>query len=147
MFKGFKEFISRGNAIDLAVGVVVGAAFTLVIDTLVGDIINPLIGAIFGQPDFSDVWTLHINLPTGDPAAVKFGALITVIFNFLVVAAALYFTVVYPMNKLAERRAKGAEEETAEEMSPEVQLLTEIRDQLAGKTAAGATDDKATPQA
>ncbi len=129
MLKGFKEFISRGNAIDLAVGVVVGAAFGEVITTLVEQIINPLIGAIFGKPDFSDVWKFEIAL-VGDPAVISIGALITALINFLIVAFALYVCVIVPLNKLAARRAAG-ETETPEEMSPEVELLTQIRDQLA----------------
>lgn len=128
MIQGFKDFIARGNAIDLAVGVVIGAAFSQVITALVEQVINPLIGAIFGKPDFTEVGQFQIAL-LGDPAVVSPGAVITALVNFLLVVLALYFCVVLPLNKLAERR-NAEEEEPTEESSEEVQLLREIRDSL-----------------
>ncbi len=128
MFAGFKEFISRGNAIDLAVGVVIGAAFSTVIDSLVEKVISPLIGAIFGQPNFDSVLQFEIGL-LGEPAVIQPGAVITALFNFLTVAFALYFFVVLPMNKLAEAQNKDVDVDE-EEVSPEVALLSEIRDSL-----------------
>lgn len=129
MLQGFKEFISRGNAIDLAVGVVIGAAFTKIIDALVEKVLNPLIGGLFGQPNFDTVG--QFTLGSGpDQATVQPGAILTALISFLLVAAALYFVVVLPMNKLAERRAKG-EEPAAEEKAEDTLLLTEIRDLLA----------------
>ena len=128
MLKGFKEFISRGNVVELAVGVIIGAAFKNIIDALVDGIINPLIAAVIGKPDFSDAFILTLN-----GTDVKFGLLITAIINFLLMALAIYFCIVMPMNALNNRRKKD-EEETVEEVSDEVKLLTEIRDALAQGT-------------
>lgn len=128
MLQGFKEFISRGNAIDLAVGVVIGAAFTQVITAIVEKVLNPLIGGLFGQPNFDRVWVW--TLGSGDNVAeVLPFSILTAVVNFLIVAAALYFLVVLPMNKLAERRK--VEETEPEAPADDVRILTEIRDLLA----------------
>ena len=125
MVKGFKEFITRGNVVDLAVAVVIGAEFTKVINALVDGIINPLIAAIFGQPNLDSVGTFEIN---GTPFSI--GVVLTALLNFLLVALAIYFFVVVPLNKLAERSAKD-EPAPDEAVSPtEIELLTEIRDAL-----------------
>ena len=108
MLKGFKEFILRGNVIDLAVAVVIGAAFGAVVTAFVTDIITPLIAAIFGKPDFSDL-TFTIN-----NSRFLYGDFINAVISFLLIAAAVYFVVVAPMNKLAERRARGQEPDTKE---------------------------------
>lgn len=128
MLKGFKEFISRGNVVELAVGVIIGAAFKNIIDALVDGIINPLIAAVIGKPDFSDAFILTLN-----GTDVKFGLLITAVINFILMAFAIYFCIVVPMNALNARRKK-AEELAEEEASDEVKLLTEIRDALAQGT-------------
>ena len=128
MLKGFKEFISRGSVVELAVGVIIGAAFKNIVDALVDGIINPLIAAVIGKPDFSDAFILTLN-----GTDVKFGLLITAVINFIVMAFAIYFCIVVPMNALNARRKKD-EEETVEEASDEVKLLTEIRDALAQGT-------------
>ena len=128
MLKGFKEFISRGNVVELAVGVIIGAAFKNIVDALVDGIINPLIAAVIGKPDFSDAFILTLN-----GSDVKFGLLITAVINFILMAFAIYFCIVVPMNALNARRKKD-EEETVEEASDEVKLLTEIRDALAQGT-------------
>ena len=127
MIKGFKDFISRGNVVDLAVGVIIGAAFKNIVDALVDGIINPLIAAVIGKPDFSDAFILTLN-----GTNVKFGGLITAVINFLLMAFAIYLCIVVPMNKLAAlRNAKEkAEKDAAPKISDEVQLLTEIRDAL-----------------
>src|ERR671913_2077702 len=88
MFEGFRKFIMRGNVIDLAVAVVIGAAFTLVVNSLVEDIINPLLAAIVGKPNFSDL-TITIR-----DATITYGNFITALINFLLVAAAIYFVVI-----------------------------------------------------
>lgn|SRR5690554_3733848 len=125
MIKGFKEFISRGNVVDLAVAVVIGAAFGAVITSLVDGFINPLVAALFGEVSLAHVMTFEIN-----NAVFSFGLILDALFNFLVVAAAIYFCVVLPLNKLAERRKRG-EPAPDEDISPtEVELLTEIRDAL-----------------
>ena len=118
--KGFKEFIMRGNVIDLAVALVIGLAITAIITALVEGIINPLIAAIFGQPDLHSVGARTINGAHFYP-----GDVLTAIINFVVIAAVLYFLIVLPMNKLRERRAQ---DETAP--PTELELLTEIRDAL-----------------
>jgi len=101
MIKGFRDFILRGNVVDLAVAVVIGAAFGAVITAFVADIITPLIAAVFGQPDFAGL-TFTIN-----GSKFLYGAFINAVISFLLIAAAIYFVVVVPMNKLAERRARG----------------------------------------
>ncbi|MDO4888682.1 MAG: large conductance mechanosensitive channel protein MscL [Actinomycetaceae bacterium] len=123
MLKGFKEFIMRGNVIDLAVGVIIGGAFAPIVTALTDNIIMPIIAGIFGQPSFDDVLAFEVG-----GSAVQPGIMISAIINFLLIAAALYFCIVLPMNRLAARRASGEEE--AEELSAEAQLLTEIRDSL-----------------
>ena len=127
MIKGFKDFISRGNVVDLAVGVIIGAAFKNIVDALVDGIINPLIAAVIGKPDFSDAFILTLN-----GTNVKFGVLITAVINFLLMVFAIYLCIVVPMNKLAAlRNAKEkAEKDATPKISDEVQLLTEIRDAL-----------------
>ena len=124
MIKGFKDFISRGNVVDLAVGVIIGAAFKNIVDALVDGIINPLIAAVIGKPDFSDAFILTLN-----GTNVKFGILITAVINFLLMAFAIYLCIVVPMNKLAALRTakEKAEKDAAPKISDEVQLLTEIR--------------------
>lgn len=131
MLKGFKDFISRGNVVELAVGVIIGAAFKNIVDALVDGIINPLIAAAIGKPDFSDAFILTLN-----GTDVKFGLLITAVINFILMAFAIYFCIVVPMNALSARRKKAEDEapEPAEEASDEVKLLTEIRDALAQGT-------------
>lgn len=132
MIQGFKEFIARGNAIDLAVGVIIGGAFTKVVTALVEQVINPLVGAVFGQPDFTQVGQFEISL-LGDPAVVRPGAVITALVNFLLVAVALYFCIVLPLNALNRRQKAAAAAEApvgAAADSAEVELLREIRDAL-----------------
>ena len=129
MLKGFKDFISRGNVVELAVGVIIGAAFKNIVDALVDGIINPLIAAVIGKPDFSDAFILALN-----GTDVKFGLLITAVINFLLMALAIYFCIVVPMNALNARRKKAEDEAPEPEVSDEVKLLTEIRDALAQGT-------------
>jgi large conductance mechanosensitive channel len=119
--KGFKDFVWRGNVVDLAVAVVIAAAITLLIGAILDGIINPLIAAIFGQPDLSSVGTFTIN-----DADFSIGIVLNALLNFILIAAALYFFIVLPMNKFRERQAK---DETAP--PTELELLTEIRDALA----------------
>ncbi|MDR1852930.1 MAG: large-conductance mechanosensitive channel protein MscL [Propionibacteriaceae bacterium] len=128
MLKGFKEFISRGNAIDLATGVIIGAAFTSVVNALVDKVLNPLIGAIGGKPNFDELWSITLN-----GATIQFGAVVTALINFLITAAVVYFCIVVPINKFFKKPKK--EESTEEkELSDETKLLTEIRDLLANKS-------------
>ncbi|WP_159621290.1 large conductance mechanosensitive channel protein MscL [Ruania rhizosphaerae] len=129
MLQGFKDFIARGSVIDLAVGVVIGAAFGAVVTALVEGVLNPLIAAIFGHPNLDSLLAFTINGSTIQP-----GLVLTALINFLLVAAAIYFAVVLPMNKLAERRARGEEPEPVAP-AEDVALLTEIRDLLATKAS------------
>lgn len=129
MLSGFKEFIARGNAIDLAVGVIIGAAFTSVVDAIVNSVFNPLIGALFGQPNFDSLLSFEIQ-GFGEPAVVSFGAVLSALLNFLIVAIALYFCIVLPLNKIAEIRAAKDEDPEEVELSQEAALLVEIRDAL-----------------
>jgi large conductance mechanosensitive channel len=103
MFKGFRVFIMRGNVVDLAVAVVIGAAFGAVVKAFVDNIITPIIAAIFGQPDFGNL------LFTINGSVFHYGLFTNALVTFLLVAAAIYYVVVMPMNKLAERRARGAD--------------------------------------
>jgi large conductance mechanosensitive channel len=97
MLKGFRDFILRGNVVDLAVAVVIGAAFTAIVNALVGDIINPLIAAIVHKPDFS---YLTVNVHGG---VIKYGEFLNAVIAFLLIAGTVYFLVVVPVNSLLNR--------------------------------------------
>lgn len=122
MIKGFRDFISQGNVLDLAVAVIIGAAFAPIVEA-VTNVIMGIIGALVGQPNFDSVGEFSIN----GSDMIQPGTIVTQVVNFLLVAAAVYFCIVMPMNKLKERRQKEAEE-AAE--PTDVELLTEIRDLL-----------------
>jgi len=124
MLKEFKEFITKGNVLDLAVAVVIGAAFTLVVNSLVKDVLMPLIAAIVGQPDFSD-----LSLGVGD-SQVLYGNFLTALINFLIVAAAM-FLIIKVITSLQKLR-KPSDVEEAE--ATEIELLTEIRDALISRS-------------
>ena len=123
----FRDFILRGNVVDLAVAVVIGAAFGAVVTALVKDILTPIIAAIFGKPDFSQLtFTIH-------KSKFFYGDFINAIIAFLSIAAAVFFFVVKPVNYLQERRKKSiaeGEEPDPASLSDEAMLLTEIRDLL-----------------
>jgi large conductance mechanosensitive channel len=125
MLKGFKEFLTRGNVIDLAVAVIIGTAFTAVITSVVEKLFNPLIAALGGNREVG----LAVQLVSGNPKTViDFGAVITAIINFTIIAAVVYFVIVLPVTKIMERRRRGEEPPPAEPSTTE--LLTEIRDLL-----------------
>jgi large conductance mechanosensitive channel len=140
MLKGFRDFVMRGNVVDLAIAVVIGAAFGAVITALVSDLLTPLIAAIGGQPDFS---TLTFTL---NKSKFLYGAFINAIISFLFIAAAIYFAVVLPLNKIAERRAaKVAAGEPDPAPKPEdIILLEQIRDLLAQNGGSPTTLTKST---
>ncbi|GAB3390134.1 large conductance mechanosensitive channel protein MscL [Micromonospora halotolerans] len=128
MLKGFKDFIMRGNVVDLAVGVVIGAAFTGVVTQLTNSFLKPLIALVTVLITGSDKGL------EGTPWMVRnvgfdWISFLNALITFLLTALALYFLVVYPMNRLAERRKRG-EEPPPSAPSEEVKLLTEIRDAL-----------------
>jgi len=123
MLKGFRDFVMRGNVADLAVAVIIGAAFGQVVNSLVADVLMPLVGAVGGAPDFS-----AIKL-----GPVALGKFVNTVVNFLIVSAAIYLIVVVPMQKLQAALAKKkAEEEAATEpqLAEDVKLLREILEVL-----------------
>lgn len=129
MIKGFKDFIMRGNVIDLAVAVVIGGAFTALVNAVVESIINPVI-SLFWQADDSGKIGFPVQGLYGE-VIFPIGNLITAIITFLAVAVVVYFVFVYPMNKFKERAAAKAgvvEEETP--LPTEQELLVQIRDLL-----------------
>ena len=101
MLKGFKEFVLRGNVLDLAIAVVIGGAFGTVVTALVKDLITPVVGAIVGKPDFS-AWVVTVN-----GSDVLIGDFLNAVIAFILVAAAIYLFVVAPMNALIARRRRG----------------------------------------
>ncbi|MEV4654838.1 large conductance mechanosensitive channel protein MscL [Micromonospora sp. NPDC049301] len=124
MLKGFKDFIMRGNVVDLAVGVVIGAAFTGVVTALTNSFLKPIIKLVGGGEDqFAGQW----EISKGN--FMDWAGFLNALITFVLTAAVLYFFVVFPMNKLAERRQRG-EEPPPSAPSEEVKLLTEIRDAL-----------------
>ena len=129
MLKGFKDFIMRGNIIDLAVGVVIGVAFNGLVTQFTASFLKPLIAALGGGN------ALKAGKFTIRGQQFDWAAFVNSVITFLLTAAVLYFLVVLPMNKLAERRARGEEPEPAAP-SDEVRLLTEIRDALNGAQGA-----------
>lgn len=116
----------KGNVVDLAVAVVIGAAFGAVVNSLVKNIIMPLIAALVGSPNFDSFGKVTIN--NND---ILFGVFLTVLVNFILVAAAIYFVVVVPMNHIiARRNAKMGIVEEEPPVDTQIELLTEIRDSL-----------------
>ncbi|GAA1809727.1 large conductance mechanosensitive channel protein MscL [Agromyces neolithicus] len=127
MLQGFKEFITRGNVIDLAVAVVIGAAFTAVVGSIVDGLVNPLIGLLFNADSLNTAMILQIG-----NAKFTFGAVLAAIITFLAVALVVYLVFVLPMNKYREHQAaKIAAGEPTDEPPTETQLLEQIRDLLA----------------
>ena len=130
MINGFKEFILRGNVIDLAVAVVIGAAFTAIVNALVEGFINPLIGVVFQVGDLS-AWVWPVPTLSGGTSTFAIGAIVGAIINFLAVAVIVYFVFVAPMNHFKERAAaKQGVTEEPEALPSEAELLVQIRDLL-----------------
>lgn len=122
MLAGFRSFLTRGNVIDLAVAVILGTAFSAIVGSLVADVITPLIGAVFGKPDFSSI--------TAGPVLI--GNFLNAVVNFLLIAAGVYFFVVVPMNRLIKKKEVAP---PPPPVSAEEKLLAEIRDLLARRAA------------
>lgn len=122
MIKGFKDFLLRGNIVDLAVAVVIGTAFTALVGSFTESFINPLIGLVSGGGETGGQFTVNGQDFT-------YGAFITAVITFVLTAAVVYFVVVVPMKAINERLAKGKEPEPAG-VSEDIQLLREIRDSL-----------------
>lgn len=142
MFNEFKNFIAKGNVMDMAVGIIMGAAFTAIVTSMVKDILNPFIGLFTGGVDFASMYlnlsgeeyeTLAAAQEAG-AATVNYGVFINAVINFLIVAFVV-FMLVRTVNKIKAAAEKEAAEEAAAPAKPsaEVQLLTEIRDALKKK--------------
>mgnify|MGYP003397041265 FL=1 len=130
MIKGFKEFIAQGNVIDLAVAVVIGGAFTAIVNSVVASIITPLVGLFF-EADAAGKFGPTLTGLYGQKVTFPLGELISAIISFLAVALVVYFVFVHPMNLLKERQARKAGVVEAEEPAPtETELLVQIRDLL-----------------
>ncbi len=123
MLKGFKEFIMRGNLVELAVAFIMAAAFAAVVTSTVA-VIMDLIGKVGGTPNFSKY----------APGGIHVGTWITAVVSFLIISAVVYFLIVVPYNKLQARMSRGEEPAPP---APDIALLTEIRDLLAGQRGSG----------
>lgn len=124
MIKGFKEFIMRGNVVELAVAVVMGTAFGAIVNALVSDIIMPLITAIFGKQDYNTLsWTVHHSV-------IYYGKFITAVIQFLLIAIGVYFAIVMPLNYFEKMRKRRQGLPEAPPSETELELLAQIRDAL-----------------
>ncbi|HEU0257630.1 MAG TPA: large conductance mechanosensitive channel protein MscL [Microbacteriaceae bacterium] len=142
MIKGFKEFILRGNVLDLAIAVVIGAAFGAVVTSLVDKVFNPLIGALFNAEGLATSFPITIPTSSGGHATIYFGAVIAALINFLLVALLVYFVFVLPMNTYSKRqkaRRQAGEPEPEDTPVTELEMLTQIRDLLADVAVPGAS--------
>ena len=137
MLQEFKTFIAKGNVMDMAVGIIIGAAFTAIVSSLVADLINPIIGFVTGGLDFSNFF---VNLGDGDFASLTaardagapvfaYGAFITAVINFLIIAFVV-FMLVKGVNRVKEAAVKKEEAEAAPAGPSEIDVLLEIRDAL-----------------
>jgi len=122
MWEGFKKFILRGNVVDLAVGVIIGAAFGAIVKSMVEDVFTPIVGMAGGEPDFS-----RVTIPG---TSIMIGKFINAVINFLIQATIVYFFIVVPVNKLLDR----IKVEEPKALPEDIKLLTEIRDLLKTKT-------------
>ncbi|MGO1317458.1 MAG: large conductance mechanosensitive channel protein MscL [Cellulomonadaceae bacterium] len=136
VFSGFKDFIMRGNVVELAVAVIIGGAFGQIVTAVVDGLITPLIALLFRAPDLSSV-----SFTLGSTHFL-IGSVLNAVINFLLIAAAVYFVIVMPLNKLAGLRKKGEEPEP-EKPSEDIILLQEIRDLLSRGT--GVSTPNTTP--
>lgn len=127
MLKGFRDFILRGNVLDLAVGVIIGAAFGAIVTSLVTDVFTPFIGMIFNAPDFS---SLAIGADEAGKGGIRIGNFINALISFLLIALAVYFFIVVPANAIMQRMKR--EEAVTPPAAPtrDQLLLEEIRDAL-----------------
>lgn len=142
MLNEFKDFIARGNVVDMAVGIIIGAAFTAIVNSLVGDLINPIIGLVTGGIDFSN---LFINLGSTEYASLAaakdagapvfaYGAFITAVINFLIIAWVV-FLLVKVVNRVKTAAIKKEEAEAAPAGPTQEELLADIRDLLRSRAA------------
>jgi large conductance mechanosensitive channel len=125
--KGFKDFVLRGNVIDLAIAVVIGAAFTAVVNAVVNDLFNPLLAAVFNAKNLDDVAVVHIG-----SATILFGAILAAVIQFLLFAVVIYFVFILPITTY-KKRADARRAQNAPQEPPaltELEVLTQIRDLL-----------------
>ena len=145
MIREFRDFIAKGNVMDLAVGIIIGAAFTAIVNSLVADIINPIIGLIIGGVDFSNLYyVMSGNVPEGagiqtakdsGAAVFAYGSFITAVINFLIIAFVV-FLLVKAVNRIKDRAMrKGQEVPSAPKGPTQEELLTDIRNLLAANAA------------
>jgi large conductance mechanosensitive channel len=126
MLKGFKDFLLKGNVLDLAVAVIVGAAFTAIVTAFTGNIVEPLIAALGGSNEMG----FGFQITDSPETFVNIGAVITAAINFVIIAAVVYFILIVPYNHTKERYMRQEEKEATD-----IELLTEIRDLLGSDTA------------
>lgn len=137
--KDFKEFALRGNMLDLAIGIIIGTAFTNVVQSLVNDIITPPLGLLIGGVDFSDLTASIPNFVYKDrpPVVIRYGKFVQTLIYLLLVALVIFLLVklINKLHKLAKKKKVDVEKTAVKELSEEVKALHEIRDLLAGKKA------------
>jgi len=143
MLNEFKDFIARGNVMDMAVGIIIGAAFTAIVTSMVGDLINPIIALFTGGVDFSGWFYVFGDGTYGSVEAAReagapvfaFGNFLLAVINFLIISFVV-FMLVKSVNRIKESamKAEAEEEEAAPEGPTEIELLTEIRDSLQART-------------
>ena len=129
MLRGFRDFLMRGNVVDLAVAVIIGAAFGGVVSAFADDFVGGIIGAIGGSPDFGAAGV------TVNGSKIVYGSTVTALINFVIVAAVIYFLIVTPMQRLQERMRRGDADADTPAPTDEARLLTEIRDTLREQSA------------
>ena len=142
MMKEFRDFAIKGNVVDLAVGVIIGAAFSKIVDSLVGDVIMPLVGRVIGSLDFSSLFVVLGNVPPGvnhtladlkkaGVPVLAYGNFISIVVNFVILAF-IIFTMVRAINRLRTTHEQEKKVAAAEPAPPpeDIQLLREIRDEL-----------------
>ncbi|MBP1806616.1 large conductance mechanosensitive channel protein MscL [Rubellimicrobium aerolatum] len=155
MIREFRDFIAKGNVMDLAVGIIIGAAFTAIVSSLVADIINPIIGLIIGGVDFSNLyWVMSGEVPANaglqtardsGAAVFAYGAFVTAIINFLIIAFVV-FLLVKAVNRIKDTAARKGEEVPGAPKGPtQEELLTDIRNLLASGRSTVPPTDAASP--
>jgi len=131
MIKGFRDFVMRGNVVDLAIAVVIGTAFAAVVNTVVSSIIQPILNALPGLSVNGLSWSIRGGA-LADKTTINFSAIISALITFLVTAAVVYFIFVVPMTRIQERRARGLTPEP-DAVPEDILLLREIRDALGAR--------------
>lgn len=138
VLKEFKEFINRGSVMDLAVGMVIGAAFTAIVTSLVNDIIMPVVGLVAGGVDFTGLkWTIPNFFGAETAAVISYGSFIQAVVDFLIIAFAIFMFIklLNRLQKKAKEEEAAAEKKEAKQEDEQTKLLREIRDAVAGKPA------------